>query len=70
MKHWRLEGTFLVYIKHDYDVPLQYIFTEEILANWVQHLSAKQWCTPEVIDEFFTAASAWMIQHQKQKVPT
>ncbi len=68
MKYWRLEGTYLVFIELDYDVPLQFIFTEEKLSQWVQHLSEKRWGTPKVIDEFFNAASTWMIQHQKDKM--
>ncbi|YAF99515.1 MAG: hypothetical protein AB3A66_29830 (plasmid) [Nodularia sp. CChRGM 3473] len=63
MNYWILEGNYLVFQANGYEVPLQYIFTQERLDLWVQCLSEKRWTTPEIIEEFIAISETWMAYH-------
>lgn len=63
MNYWKLDGNYLVFEPNGYEVPLQYIFTQEKLDVWVLCLSEKRWVTPDVLQEFEAIAKVWMSHH-------
>jgi hypothetical protein len=47
-----IEGEYIVFHKHHYDIELSRCRTKSAILQWVHHLSGKAWMTTDLIERF------------------